>query len=119
MVTDFHSSADASDSSPDISDSTPDASGLSSTSPIPLDMLMTRKEVAQTLRITTHCLNTHKEKWKEAVKEQHEKKRKYQVWTPVKLSSIPRRAKILTSTWAMKKKTNRILRVLLHMRGYE
>ena len=67
MVTDFHSSADASDSSPDISDSTPDASGLSSTSPIPLDMLMTRKEVAQTLRITTHCLNTHKERWKEVL----------------------------------------------------
>ena len=67
MVTDFHSSPDASNSSPDISDSTPDASGSPSTSPIPLDMLMTRKEVAQTLRITTHCLNSHKEKWKEVL----------------------------------------------------
>ncbi len=67
MVTDFHSSADSSDSSSDISDSKPDTSGLSSTSPIPLDMLMTRKEVAQTLRITTHCLNSHKEKWKEVL----------------------------------------------------
>ena len=67
MVTDFHSSSDVARSTSDISDSTPDASGLSSTSPIPLDMLMTRKEVAQTLRITTHCLNSHKEKWKEVL----------------------------------------------------
>jgi hypothetical protein len=67
MVTDFHSASDASDSSPDILDSTPDASCSPSTSSIPIDMLMTRKEVAQTLRITTHCLNSHKEKWKEVL----------------------------------------------------
>jgi len=67
MVTDFHSSPDASDSSPDISGSIPETSNPLSIASIPLDMLMTRKEVAQTLRITTHCLNSHKEKWKEVL----------------------------------------------------
>ena len=31
---------------------------------IPLDMLMTRREVAQLLRITEHCLTSNREKWK-------------------------------------------------------
>lgn len=31
---------------------------------IPLDTLMTRREVAQLLRITEHCLTSNREKWK-------------------------------------------------------
>jgi len=31
---------------------------------IPLDKLMTRREVSQLLRITEHCLTSNREKWK-------------------------------------------------------
>ena len=67
MLTDIHSASDTSKSPDDISDSTPDASpstSTASTAPIPVDLLMTRREVAQTLRITTHCLSDNREKWK-------------------------------------------------------
>ena len=69
MITDFPSSADAVPSSPDISDSTPDTSPSTSPSTlsIPLNTLMTRKEVAQLLRITEHCLSSHRDKWKEVL----------------------------------------------------
>lgn len=34
------------------------------TTDIPLDTLMTRREVAQLLRITEHCLTSNRKKWK-------------------------------------------------------
>lgn len=63
MLIDVHPAPDASDSSPDISDSIPDVSNPPSTSSIPLNTLMTRREVAQLLRITEHCLSFNRAKW--------------------------------------------------------
>ncbi len=31
---------------------------------LPFDVLMTRREVAQLLRVTEHCLSSNREKWK-------------------------------------------------------
>ena len=44
---------------------------------------------------------------------------KRNVYKPVKLEDVPKGAKLLTTTWAMKKKSNGTYRVRLNMRGYE
>ena len=44
---------------------------------------------------------------------------KYKVFQPVKIKDVPRQAKVLTSTWAMKKKSNGKRRARMNMRGYE
>ena len=41
--------------------------------------------------------------WRKAVKEEHEQMMKHKVWKPVPKEDVPKDAKILTSTWAMKK----------------
>jgi hypothetical protein len=41
------------------------------------------------------------------------------VWSPVPKSEVPQGAKILTSTWAMKKKSNGIYRARRNARGFE
>ena len=56
--------------------------------------------------------------WEVAVKEEHDRMVKHKVWRPVKMSDVPVRAKILTSTWAMKKKSNGTYRVRINGRGY-
>jgi len=45
--------------------------------------------------------------------------KKYNVWTPVKLKDVPTDAKVLSSTWSMKKKANSISRARFNARGYE
>ena len=45
--------------------------------------------------------------WDKAVEEEHQKFAKYKVWEEVPSDQIKPNAKILTSTWAMKKKPNR------------
>ena len=55
-----------------------------------------------------------KEKWKNAVKEEHTRMEKHGVWIPVRKESIGPEAKILTSTWAMKKKSNGKFRARLN-----
>ena len=60
-----------------------------------------------------------KEKWNEAVELEHESIKRNRVWIPVKLKNIPKHAKILTSTWAMKKKANGTFRARINARGYE
>ena len=65
--------------------------------------------------------------WKKAVEEEHNNMKKYNVWTPVPIKDVPSvpikdvpsDAKILTSTWAMKKKANGTFRARCNARGYE
>lgn len=58
-------------------------------------------------------------KWKEAVKDEYDKMIKYGVFEPVKRSDIPSNTMILTSTWAMKKKSSGKYRARLNARGFE
>ena len=60
-----------------------------------------------------------KEGWKKAVNTEHDKFTKYKVWEPVDQDQVPKDAKILTTTWAMKKKSNGTLRARLNARGFE
>jgi hypothetical protein len=60
-----------------------------------------------------------REKWTKAVEEEYQRMVDYSVFKPVPRSSLPDGAKILTSTWAMKKKANGVFRARLTARGYE
>jgi hypothetical protein len=44
---------------------------------------------------------------------------KYKVFKAVRKSTLPEKAKVLSSTWAMKKKSNRTYRAQVTARGYE
>jgi hypothetical protein len=57
--------------------------------------------------------------WQEAVNEEHRKMEYYKVFQPVLRTELPEKAKILTSTWAMKKKSNGVYRARINARGYE
>ena len=58
-------------------------------------------------------------KWVKAIDEEHEQMLKHKVWTPVPRSEVPEGATILTTTWAMKKKSNGTFRARLNARGFE
>jgi len=58
-------------------------------------------------------------KWQEAVKEEYDRMVKHGVFEAVPPDKIPDGAKVLTSTWAMKKKANGTYRARLNARGYE
>ena len=60
-----------------------------------------------------------KDKWKLAVEEEYERFRKYKVFKPVPINEVPRDATVITTTWAMKKKSNGTYRARLNMRGFE
>ena len=60
-----------------------------------------------------------KSKWQEAIDEEYRRMIKNKVWRKVHRRSIPCGAKVITSTWAMKKKANGIHRTRLVARGYE
>jgi hypothetical protein len=60
-----------------------------------------------------------REKWTKAVEEEYKRMVDYSVFEPVPRSGLPDGAKILTSTWAMKKKANGVFRARLTARGYE
>ena len=60
-----------------------------------------------------------RENWVQAVKEEHDRFLKYGVFKPVKIEDVPRDAKVITTTLAMKKKSNGTYRARLKMRGYE
>ena len=60
-----------------------------------------------------------KDKWTEAVKEEYDRMTKFKVFQAVPKSEVPDDAKVLTSTWAMKKKANKTFRVRLTALGYE
>ena len=63
--------------------------------------------------------STHKEHWMEAVNEEHKQMRKHKMWKPVDRAEVPREAKVLMSTWAMKKKSNSTFQAQVNARGYE
>jgi hypothetical protein len=60
-----------------------------------------------------------KQKWENAVFEEHERIVKNQVWRAVPKKDVPTNAKVMSSTWAMKKKSNGTYRSRLNARGYE
>ena len=57
--------------------------------------------------------------WEAAVEDEYEKMMQYKVWEEVDAEEVPEDAKILTSTWAMKKKSNGTFRARLNARGFE
>ena len=59
------------------------------------------------------------ESWKKAVHEEYQRMMHHQVFKPIPISQIPKNAKILTSTWSMKKKANGTFRARLNARGFE
>lgn len=61
------------------------------------------------------------EKYKsvKSVEGEHEQMTKHKVWEAVRHQDLPTAAKILTSTWATKKKSNRTYRARLNARGFK
>jgi len=57
--------------------------------------------------------------WEKAVGEEHERMVKMKVWKPVESKLVPSNAKVIASTWAMKKKANGTFRARLNARGFE
>jgi hypothetical protein len=57
--------------------------------------------------------------WKVDVEEEHNRMVENEGRTPVPKSEVPVGAKVLTSTWAMKKKANGTFRARLNGRGFE
>jgi hypothetical protein len=47
-----------------------------------------------------------KDKWEDTVFEEHERMVKIQVWRAVPKKDVPKNTKVMTSIWAMKKKSN-------------
>jgi hypothetical protein len=60
-----------------------------------------------------------RKKWEIAVKEEKKRMDDSGVFQPIPRDKVPKGAKILTSTWAMKKKANGTFRARLNARGYE
>jgi hypothetical protein len=60
-----------------------------------------------------------KAKWEQGVEDEYQKMVTYQVFEPVDIDEISPNAKILTSTWAMKKKADGTCRARLNARGFE
>ena len=60
-----------------------------------------------------------KNEWKEAVKKEKKSFKKHKVFKLVKRKDVPKDTKIVTSTWAMKKKASGKYRACCNMRGYE
>jgi hypothetical protein len=59
------------------------------------------------------------EQWKEAVKDEHGRMEDHEVFIVVPRDEVPSGSKILTSTWACKKKASGTFRARLNARGYE
>jgi hypothetical protein len=60
-----------------------------------------------------------KDKWKEAVEEEPHRMKENCVWSAVSKDYLDSQAKILTITWAMKKKASRMYRARINARGFE
>ena len=60
-----------------------------------------------------------KDHWMKAVEDEYNRMVSRSVWKAVDKKDVPSTAKILTSTWAMKKKANGTFRARLNARGYE
>jgi len=74
------------------------------------------------LRVMTYqeVMNTQdRDKWRKAVEEEHERMIKNKVWKPVDRDSVPEDAKIIDSTWVMKKKSNGTYGARMNARGFK
>jgi len=60
----------------------------------------------------------HKE-WQEAVDKEHQRMLDHKVWEAVPKDEVPKDAKVIGSTWAMKKKANGTYRARINGLGYE
>ena len=60
-----------------------------------------------------------KDDWMKAVEEEHQRMVDHHVWDEVPRDEVGSREKVLTSTWAMKKKANGKFRARVNARGYE
>jgi Reverse transcriptase (RNA-dependent DNA polymerase) len=60
-----------------------------------------------------------KDAWKKAVTEEHKRMLKHKVFETVPQDQVPYGAKVLTSTWVMKKKANGMHRARLNACSYE
>jgi hypothetical protein len=65
------------------------------------------------------AIKLEKDKWGYAVKEEHDRMVNNKVWTTVPIDKIPEGTQIMTSAWAMKKKSNGIYRARVNARGFE
>ena len=65
------------------------------------------------------ALRTDKAGWSTAIDEEHERMVENNVWKAVKKDEVPKGAKVLTSTWACKLKSNGTKRARINGRGYE
>jgi Reverse transcriptase (RNA-dependent DNA polymerase) len=61
----------------------------------------------------------NKDKWLQAVEEEFHRMMEHKVFKLVRRASVPKGSKVLTSTWAMKKKSNGTFRARVNGRGYE
>jgi hypothetical protein len=59
------------------------------------------------------------ERWHDAVQEEHDRMLDNTVWEAVKADEVPPDATIMTSTWAMKRKANCVLRARVNAREFE
>ena len=59
------------------------------------------------------------EQWKKAVQEEHERMDKHKVQREVPKDKVPKNAKVVISTWKMKKSSNGTYRLKLNDRGFE
>jgi hypothetical protein len=58
-------------------------------------------------------------KWGKAVDAEHARKRNFGVWAAVRKGDLRSAAKIISSTWAMKKKESGTYRARINARGFE
>ena len=63
--------------------------------------------------------SSDKDKWQTAVDKEHDCMKKHNVWKAVNAEDIPSNTTVITSTWAMKKKSNGTYRARLNARGFE
>ena len=61
----------------------------------------------------------HHKEWEKAVKVEHEKMVKYNVFSAVKPEDVPENVKLMDFAWAMKKKANGSHRARLALRGFK
>ena len=60
-----------------------------------------------------------KDKWQKVVDEEHDCMTKCNMWKPVKIKEVPEGAKVISSTWVMKKKANGVHHAHVNARGFE
>jgi hypothetical protein len=65
------------------------------------------------------AMASDKKGWQAAVKEEHERMKTNSVFVETPRTNVPKGAKILSTTWACKKKSNGTYRARLNARGYE